>query len=90
MRVAKTKGRATRFLDRQQAFRVYPELSRWRMFLAAVSDKLAQRRKVIVDGGLVGRQHLWLSRSGAPLALTPYAGEVDAPIHERPATEERR
>jgi regulator of protease activity HflC (stomatin/prohibitin superfamily) len=71
LRTAVAYGQAERFNAQRRAFRAYPELERWRVFLETVRTKLAGKRKLILDPTLEGRQQLFLAGGTSPLSLTP-------------------
>jgi len=89
-RTAVASGAAERFTMRRTAYREHPALERWRLFLDTASEKLAGKRKLILDPALQGRQRLFLTNGKNPLALTPYLDRESGgePQSASPAVEE--
>jgi Cu+-exporting ATPase len=60
------EGEASQFRQVQQAEAVAPQLTRWRMYVDAVSSALAGKRKMVFDSAGGGRRQLLL---GAPQSM---------------------
>ena len=80
-RVARSQGESQRFVDRAQSYRVYPEVTRSRLYLEALEEILPGRRKLISSGAGAGRRRFLFVEEGA---IPPPVTLVEPDLMEQP------